>query len=88
MTNKEKAVKLALERYPERLTPDREFDLYENDRRIFMQGALEMSEWKDQQFKEYLEKKLGNYAGGELVYAGVFINDIINELFGGDEFVK
>ena len=55
MTNKEKVVKLALERYPEHLTTDREFDLYENDRHIFMQGALEMAEWKDQQFKDFMK---------------------------------
>lgn len=40
-------------------------------------GSLEMAEWKDLQFKEYLQEKLKKYEnGGRLI-----ILDIINELF-------
>lgn len=53
-------------------------------------SALDMAEWKDQQFKEYLEKKKAenplsyrsdwkSYENG--IYHDI-INEIINELFG------
>lgn len=47
-------------------------------------GALEMAEWKDQQFKEYLEKKRKQVATTGQV---CLIDEIINELFGETENV-
>ena len=51
-------------------------------------SALQMAEWKDQQFKEYLEKKRNsinlNYHNGAIeanAYVWDAINEIINELF-------
>lgn len=47
--------------------------------------AIEMAEWKDQQFKEYLEKKkeeLFNTNCLSVLPFLEFIDEIINELFG------
>lgn len=48
----------------------------------------EMAEWKDAQFKEYLEKKREEnhpyWSGRECLGAESIINKIINELFGGE----
>lgn len=65
----------------------------DKDANSVMLGALEMAEWKDHQFKEYLEKKKAamkekhnsynsailktSNSGGILT-----IDEIINELFG------
>lgn len=48
-------------------------------------GAMKMAEWKDQEVKEYLEKKkasIDNYA--QAMMFSPFINEIINELFKED----
>ena len=54
------------------------------------QSALEMAEWKDQQFKEYLEDRLDNakkhfvVSRGDVYYQGMWemLDEIINEFFG------
>ena len=56
---------------------------------------VEMAEWKDQQFKEYLEKKLNSYlaySGSDVINiqnmgARTAIKEIINELFNNDNKV-
>ena len=56
-------------------------------------ALMEMAEWKDNQFKEYLEKKLmdirkenscGPHGVGYNQGKQRIINEIINELFGED----
>lgn len=47
-------------------------------------SALEMAEWKDQQFKEYLEKKLDFLKGRAMVPERNLLNEIINELFNNE----
>lgn len=50
---------------------------------LAQQSAMEMAKWKDQQFKEYLEKLMKESTGEE---AGYFvIRRIINELFKEDK---
>lgn len=61
MTNEEKAKEIALKKYPPRITYDGEYDLNENDRILFTEGAQKMAEWKDKQFKKYLKKRLKDY---------------------------
>lgn len=51
------------------------------------ESALEMAEWKDQQFKEYLEKKEQELIFGDEMLAGLkleFLHEIIKELFKED----
>lgn len=91
MTNEEKAKELASS---ERISFDELNDSYCNGIEC---GALEMAEWKDEQFKEYLEKKRDKYQKyamtrqklfpGEILYTGKYeaVNEIINELFGDEE---
>lgn len=43
---------------------------------------VEMAEWKDQQFREYLEKKKAEHKEGQIGY--YIFTDIINELFKKD----
>lgn len=60
----------------------------ECDARGAYYGALEMAEWKDQQFKEYLEKKreeLFNTNCLSVLPYIEFIDEIINELFPEQE---
>lgn len=58
MSNEEKAREMA-EKYRAMLATNTDFDV--NDLDLAEEDAtrltLEMAEWKDQQFKEYLEKK-------------------------------
>lgn len=44
-------------------------------------AALKMAEWKDQQFKEYLEKKKAEYGVDYIVNAIDILDEIINEFF-------
>ena len=80
MTNEEKA----LEMFPD--TPTLECMCKGVRKRL-----VEMAEWKDRQFKEYLEKKLvdirkenscGPYGVGCNQGAQRAVNEIIDELFG------
>ena len=56
-----------------------------NDYHDVKQSALEMADWKDKQFKEYLEQKKLEYEieRGTLRFGGDVIEKIIKELFGG-----
>lgn len=79
MTNEEKVKELAIH-----------YTQYDSDEDVNIVdafGALrEMAEWKDNQFKEYLEKKREEnhpyWNGYECLGAESIINEIINELFG------
>lgn len=62
-----------------------------SDVRAMMENsALQMAEWKDQQFKEYLEDRLDNakkhfvVSRGDVYYQGMWemLEEIINEFFG------
>ena len=87
MTNEEKAIEFYRTRY---LTGEERKKMHE--RRVgFVQGA----EWKDRQFKEYLEKKkeklvrlqddVSNQREFDLIdYRISLIDEIINELFKED----
>lgn len=83
MTNEEKAQELI-----------NEYDFWHyRDRYCSVKSAIKMAEWKDRQFKEYLEKKKEEvtkkmkehilYSQPEEFYHNrvVFCNEIINELF-------
>ncbi len=62
---------------------------------FFKKLMLNMAEWKDKQFKEYLEQKLISYlaySGSDVVNiqnmgARAAINELINELFNADNQV-
>ena len=86
MTNQEKARMMAFEAYPDRTLSDSriDFDLNENDRIIFTKGAMKMAEWKDQQFKEYLERLQERFVEYDKHSNWLAIQEIINELFGGE----
>ena len=57
-----------------------------NDYHDVKQSALEMADWKDKQFKEYLEQTKLEYEieRGTLRFGGDVIEKIIKELFGGE----
>lgn len=89
MNNREKAREIAKE-YRAVLAANTDFDV--NDLDLAEEDAtrltLEMAEWKDQQFKEYLEKKMVELSsrraevGVVPVICQRFVMEIINELFG------
>lgn len=88
MTVEEKAVEIADNAKRQKYFDDRCNDLSGN---IAYQSAMIMAEWKDAQFKEYLEKKLkekeNRYSGGTQFFGFgqiACIEEIINELFGGE----
>ena len=58
MTNEEKARELALKNYPYNMTIDGEYDMNENDRILFIEGALKMAEWKDNTFNCLIDEKI------------------------------
>ena len=78
MTNEEKAI----ETYRTRYLKGEEREIMRERRKGFVAGA----NWKDEQFKEYLEKKrnklVDEHKNGDcrLEYAAC-VNEIINELF-------
>lgn len=91
MTNKDKAKKLAEEYFP---ISDWDADeiTSEYNQNDCKQAVLAMAEWKDQQFKEYLEGKRADIEQGVLHSNPLIdgdrwcgradiINEIINELF-------
>ena len=93
MTNEEKAVVMGLHVRDLCISKGVTRDNAETASLLVQQSAMEMAEWKDQQFKEYLEKKLSDmeYARMRILddYQQGFydgresaIRDIINELFG------
>ena len=76
MTNTEKAIEISTRK-----------DIYTKSvsQGDIINAALLMAEWKDQQFKEYLEKKLleehTHWNGYECIGAANVLQEIINELF-------
>ena len=91
MTNEDKAREIELNVYAFSEKPKGQFEA------PAYRAALEMAEWKDQQFKEYLEKKKEEvakkmkehilYSQPEEFYHNrvMFCNEIINELFGEEK---
>lgn len=87
MANEEKAREIELNVYAFEEKPKGEFQA------PAYRAALKMAEWKDQQFKEYLEKKKDNYMRHREMWQqdsfewGCYnsqidtIDEIINELF-------
>lgn len=76
MTNKEKAHQIA----------------YSNKHFLVEEYLMEMAEWKDQQFKEYLESRKRDYINSIYTKRDMYddgyidvINEIIDELFGEEE---
>lgn len=64
-----------------------------NDYHDVKQSAIEMAEWKDNRFKEYLEKKkaelpsrkyLSDFELGVIEGKEFTLDEIINEFFGED----
>lgn len=95
MVNQEKIKVLglyekAVKKYPDDCCPDSE--QVHALRMGYQVGAIEMNRLKDQQFKEYLEKRRNkvaeidtkDYKGWEMYYMAD-ITEIINELFGETE---
>lgn len=70
MTNEEKAIEIATQ--------------YNYDTFIF-QASLEIAEWKERQFKEYLENKkkkiMDNPYSGHCLSDMYLLDEIINEFF-------
>lgn len=80
MTNKEKAREIG-----ENKNNIARFS-FENTETTLYYGALEMAEWKDNQFKAYLEKKKASFENyAQAMMFSPFINEIINELFREEE---
>lgn len=83
MTNQEQA-KAISEKYK-----DIRYDWDDSPVKEYEKVAFEMAEWKDQQFKEYLEKKKEKYplsfqtetSTYKKAQYHIIINEIINELF-------
>ena len=91
MTNIEKAREIAEKNrccYPEDMACE-----YYSDEECYT-SALEMANWKDQQFKEYLEKKrkekslgipIEEYGMGFKDGIDYILDEIIKELFGEEQ---
>ena len=94
MTNEEKAVVMGLHVRDLCISKGVTRDNAKTASLLVQQSAMEMAEWKDQQFKDYLEKKKAEYAmpNGKYWYTCSdyimrkwftrCIDEIINELFG------
>lgn len=84
MTNVEKAREMA-EEYRAVLAANTDFDV--NDLDLAEEDAtrltLDMAEWKDHQFKEYLERKRDMYEDNQIGY--ILYDETINELFNEDK---
>lgn len=84
MTNEEKAI----ETYRTRYLKGEEREIMRERRKGFVAGA----NWKDQQFKEYLEKKKTEMldkrrkgeGGVDTYYKRRMVEEIINELFNNE----
>lgn len=87
MTNEEKAIEIAKQNSREYLPQNPGFSMDECEK-----SALEMAEWKDQQFKGYLEIELNNALNkrNNAYHSDAYelydiqasaINDIINKFF-------
>lgn len=72
MTNEEKALNLS-RKYSAPKNKNREIAVY--------QSAIEMANWKDQQFEEYLERKIKTINSTDYESCWELLNEIINELF-------
>ena len=77
MTNEEKAREVAKQVFP--CSNEGE------QRRIVELAYNRACKWKDQQLKEYLEKKRKQYTECNNVPAWITLDKIINELFGGKQ---
>lgn len=82
MTNEEKALSLS-QKYGTPKNKNREIAVY--------QSCIEMAEWKDRQFREYLEKKKDSlemdytkdcFEGN--AYKHYLLTEVINELFNNE----
>lgn len=99
MTNKQKALEISRKHqieYLAQISNSNHLQKISSDSECFG-SALEMAEWKDQQFKEYLEKKRDEYLYDRDKYRKVkgleqtavvshirvdTVKQIVNELFG------
>lgn len=82
MTNKQKALEISRKHqieYLAQVSNTSYLQKISSDSECFG-SALEMAEWKDNQFKEYLERKKAEN-GIDLEPASEIINEILNELF-------
>lgn len=82
MTNEEKAKEIANETLGDFATSFLGM-IDEYSEMFCTEAALRAADWKDQQFKEYLEKKKQEYEieRGTLRFSGDVIEEIINGLF-------
>lgn len=75
MIHEEKALYLS-QKYGAPKNKNREIAIY--------QSTIEMAEWKDKQFKEYLERKREDADDCDDGITSCVITEIIKELFGKD----